>query len=64
MTTDEVKERLANLSEADWVRKMKEHYARTGAFRAEDLRRLLGDPTRGVQMRTIGSSVKQFMRGR
>jgi hypothetical protein len=39
-----------NIKEPEWVWKMKEHYARTGAYRPEDLRRLLGDPTKGVEM--------------
>lgn len=34
----------------EWVRKMVEHYRRTGTYRAEDLRRLLGDPTKGVEI--------------
>lgn len=36
---------------ADWVRAMIEHYRRTGSYRPQDLRRLLGDPTKGV---TVG----------
>jgi hypothetical protein len=35
---------------ADWVRNMIEHYRRTGTFRPQDLRRLLGDPTEGVEI--------------
>jgi hypothetical protein len=44
----EFNDRLARLPEPQWVREMKEHYARTGTYRAEDLRRVLGDPTRSV----------------
>jgi Polyketide cyclase / dehydrase and lipid transport len=35
---------------ADWVRDMIEHYRRTGSYRPEDMRRLLGDPTKGVDV--------------
>jgi hypothetical protein len=31
-------------SEPDWVIKMREHYVRTGFYRAEDVTRVLGDP--------------------
>jgi len=34
-----------------WVTDMHEHYERTRTYRPEDLRRLLGDPTRCV---TVG----------
>jgi hypothetical protein len=34
----------------EWVRRMIEHYRQTGTYRPEDLRRLLGDPTRGVEV--------------
>jgi hypothetical protein len=36
----------------DWVVAMIEHYQRTGTYRSEDLRRLLGDPTKGFELRT------------
>ena len=44
-----LQEMLENLPVADWVRDMIEHYNRTGTYRPQDLRRLLGDPTRCVQ---------------
>jgi hypothetical protein len=34
----------------EWVREMIAHYWRTGTVRSEDLRRLLGDPTKGVEV--------------
>lgn len=40
----ELQDKLTSVPQAEWVRKMKEHYARTGGYRPEDLRRLLGDP--------------------
>lgn len=46
---------LQQLPSAEWVRQMIDHYHRTGAYRAEDLRRLLGDPTRGVEVRSESS---------
>jgi hypothetical protein len=35
------------------------HYRRTGTFRPEDLRRILGDPTKGVGM-TSGEIAESF----
>lgn len=32
----------------EWVRQMVDFYRRHGAYRPQDLRRLLGDPKRGV----------------
>jgi hypothetical protein len=42
--------------EPAWIREMKKHFLRKGYFRAEDLRRLLGDPCKGVEM-SAGESV-------
>jgi len=42
--------RLQSLPPADWVLAMRAHYRRTGAYRASDLRRLLGDPNRAVEV--------------
>jgi len=33
----------------DWVASMREFYAKTGAYRPEDLRRVLGHPNQSVQ---------------
>jgi len=43
-------ERLQQMPPAEWVRQMIEHYRRTGTFRSQDLHRLLGDPTEGVEV--------------
>lgn len=43
----------------DWVRKMKEYYKRTGTYRPEDLRRLLGDPTKSIEM-DAGASLSSY----
>jgi hypothetical protein len=45
-----LQERLESLPAAAWVREMIEHYQRTGTYRAKDLHRLLGDPTKGVEV--------------
>ncbi|MGA2033075.1 MAG: hypothetical protein ABSG68_12520 [Thermoguttaceae bacterium] len=45
-----LEELLRNLPEADWVREMREHLADTGMLRPEDVSRILGDPSRGVEM--------------
>jgi hypothetical protein len=33
-----------------WILEMIAHYQKTGAYRARDLRRLLGDPCEGVRI--------------
>jgi len=50
VNSDQFERRAANAQEARWVREMKEHYAKAGTYRPEDLRRLLGDPAKGVEM--------------
>lgn len=54
---------LSQAQPAEWVRKMIDHYQRTGTYRAEDLRRLLGDPTKGVEVGP-DSSLSAFLAGR
>ena len=34
--------------EAAWVREMHAHFARTGSYRPQDVRRVLGNPQEGV----------------
>jgi hypothetical protein len=34
----------------EWVRKRIDYYWQTGTYRPEDLQRLLGDPTKGVEV--------------
>jgi len=46
----EIQAKLEELPPADWIRQMIDHYNRTGSYRLEDLRRLLGDPNRAVQI--------------
>ncbi len=41
---------LRSLPEADWVREMREYLADTGTLRPEDIQRILGDPSQGVDM--------------
>lgn len=45
-----IQDQLQALPAAEWVRDMVEHYRRTGAYRSQDLRRLLGDPRKGVEV--------------
>ena len=44
----------------EWVRRMIDHYQRTGTYRPEDLRRLLGDPTKGVEVGPNASLASMF----
>jgi hypothetical protein len=49
----------------DWVRQMIEHHRRTGTYRSEDVRRLLGDPTQGIGVgpgSSLASQMGQFRR--
>lgn len=46
----EIAERLNSLPPAEWVERMRKEFAETGKYRIEDLMRLLGDPTKGVQV--------------
>jgi hypothetical protein len=41
---------VSRAEQPEWVREMNEHYWRTGTVRPEDLWRLLGDPTKGVEV--------------
>jgi hypothetical protein len=38
--------------EPKWLTDMRKHFQRTGAYRGDDLRRLLGDPRQAVQTET------------
>ena len=46
----EIQAILREMPPADWVRDMIDHYRRTGTYRPQDLRRLLGDPNRAVEV--------------
>jgi len=59
MNDKEIPEELANAQEADWIREMRQHFNETGEYRAEDLNRLLGDPTRGVELSPDPTTAKQ-----
>jgi hypothetical protein len=39
-----------NQQPPEWVTEMHEHYQKTGAFRAADLERVLGDPRDAVEI--------------
>lgn len=45
-----LQEKLQRAQPAAWVRQMIDHHRRTGAYRPQDLRRLLGDQTQGVEV--------------
>ncbi len=50
---------------AEWVSRMIQHHRRTGGYRSEDLRRLLGDQTRGVEVgpnSSLASHMSEFRR--
>lgn len=69
MSADQKEQNVSNAAHFDWqqkvrvpewVREMKEYYMRTGEFRPEDLKRLLGDPAKGVEMPVAGSISNHF----
>jgi hypothetical protein len=39
--------------EPGWVTEMHEHFQKTGAFRADDLERVLGDPREAVEVNAV-----------
>ena len=59
MSTEKIPEELANAQEADWIREMRQHFNETGTYRAEDLRRLLGDPTQSVKLSPDATTTKE-----
>lgn len=50
-STADIRARLLKMPPAEWVRRMVEHHRRTGTYRTQDLRRLLGDPNKRVDNR-------------
>lgn len=53
-------ETLRQLPRADWVRSMIDHFEQTGTYRPEDLRRLLGDRNRSVEVGPKSSLSSMF----
>jgi hypothetical protein len=49
MTVPNLQDRFESMVDPDWVREIREHYLRTGAYRPEDLFRLLGEPNYGLE---------------
>ncbi len=46
----QIQRQLQQIPRADWVQDMIDHFNRTGSYRPEDLRRLLGDPNQAVEV--------------
>ena len=46
----EIRASSEKIPPAEWVLAMIEHRRRTGSYRPEDLRRLLGDPNKSVEV--------------
>ena len=59
----EIQAQLRQLPPADWVTAMIDHFQRTGSYRPEDLRRLLGDPNRPVKVGPNASLASFFSQG-
>jgi hypothetical protein len=56
----QIQDSLQQVPRADWVGAMIDHFERTGVYRPEDLRRLLGDPNRAVVVGPNPSLSSQF----
>lgn len=56
----EIEAKLREMPPPLWVREMIQFHRRTGRFRAKDLRRLLGDPNRAVEVGPNASLSKFF----
>jgi len=50
ISQERFQEEFYSIGPADWVTDMINFYNKNGFYRAEDLKRLLGDPTRSVEM--------------
>ena len=55
-------EMMQRLPAAPWVTEMIEFYNIHGYYRAEDLRKLLGDPCRGVSASTFEEEFKRKLK--
>ena len=60
----EIQARLSEIPAAPWVVEMLDHYRRAGVYRPRDLRRLLGDPHRSVEVGPNVSLASHFARSR
>lgn len=54
-----LQELLAKMPPPEWVTEMRRHYSRTGTYRPQDVRRLLGDPERSRELREQAEAVAQ-----
>ena len=57
----DIQAKFQQIPPADWVLDMIDHYHRTGSYRPEDLRRLLGDPNKAVEVGPNTSISAYFM---
>ena len=47
---EQFQEWVYTVREPEWIREMRRFYNEHGGYRPEDLRRLLGDPNKGVSL--------------
>lgn len=48
------------VADPEWVRRMLEYYSRHGHYRPQDIERLLGDPTKSIEIGPRGGLPKNF----
>jgi len=66
LSVEKLSDMLCNAEPAQWVREMHEHFLKTGTYRAEDLRRVLGDRKEGIEIKPVGEAradLRQLLAG-
>jgi len=58
----EAQNKLGSIPEAPWIRRMRAHYTKTGSYRPQDLKRLLGDLKKRVTMGSAETLSRYFKR--
>ena len=61
--TADVTRGIASADVPTWSREMSDHYRHTGEYRAEDVRRVLGDPAEGVERTALSNRVSSGRAG-
>lgn len=60
LSVEQIRDKLQQSPAAEWVQRMQKFYQEHGYYRAEDLQRLLGDPTKPVEIGPNASLPRNF----